>query len=54
MTFDDLVAGEAVFVDANTLVYHCTLDPIHATGCTSLLNRIGNRIGRAKRFDGSI
>lgn len=27
MTFADLVAGDSLFVDANTLIYHCTLDP---------------------------
>ena len=26
MTFADLAAGDSVFVDANTLVYHCN-DP---------------------------
>ena len=41
MTFADLVAGDAVFVDANTLIYHCTLDPKFGTACTDLLDRIG-------------
>ncbi len=41
MTFADLVAGDAVFVDANTLIYHCTLDPKFGPACTDLLDRIG-------------
>ena len=41
MTFADLVAGDSVFIDANTLVYHCTLDPTHGGACTDLLDRIG-------------
>ncbi|HJT78030.1 MAG TPA: hypothetical protein VJ739_12575 [Gemmataceae bacterium] len=31
MTFADLVAGDAVFLDANILVYHSTLDPASST-----------------------
>ena len=30
MTFADLVVGDSVFVDANTLIYHCTIDPVFA------------------------
>ncbi len=41
MTFADLVAGDSLFVDANSLVYHCTLDPIFGSACTALLDRIG-------------
>lgn len=41
MTFADLAAGDAVFIDANTLIYHCTLDPVHGPACTDLLDRIG-------------
>jgi predicted nucleic acid-binding protein len=41
MTFADLVGGDSVFVDANTLVYHCTLDPVFGPACTDLLDRIG-------------
>lgn len=41
MTFADLAAGDTLFVDANTLVYHCTLDPVHGPACTDLLDRIG-------------
>ncbi len=41
MTFADLVVGDAVFIDANTLIYHCTLDPVQGPACTELLDRIG-------------
>src|SRR5262249_47605051 len=41
MTFADLVAGDSVFVDANTLIYHCTIDPAYGRACTDLLDRIG-------------
>ncbi|HEY7312280.1 MAG TPA: type II toxin-antitoxin system VapC family toxin [Gemmataceae bacterium] len=41
MIFADLVAGDSLFVDANTLVYHCTLDPNFGRACTDLLDRIG-------------
>src|ERR1700746_2200475 len=40
MTFADLTAGDSIFVDANTLVYHCTIDPVFGTSCTNLLDRI--------------
>mgnify|MGYP001480326940 CR=1 FL=1 len=43
MIFADLVAGDSLFVDANTLVYHCTLDPMFGSACTDLLDRIGRR-----------
>jgi predicted nucleic acid-binding protein len=41
MTFADLVTGDSVFVDANTLIYHCTIDPTFGSACTALLDRIG-------------
>jgi predicted nucleic acid-binding protein len=40
MTFDDLQAGAAVFVDANTLIYHFTNHPKYGASCTRLLERI--------------
>jgi predicted nucleic acid-binding protein len=40
MTFKDLPAGAAVFVDANTLVYHFSRDPQLGPACTALLDRI--------------
>lgn len=42
MIFADLVTGDSLFVDANTLVYHCTLDPKYGSACTDLLDRIGH------------
>ena len=42
MTFADLVAGDSVFVDANTLIYHCSIDPTWGPACTNLLDRIGH------------
>jgi predicted nucleic acid-binding protein len=41
MTFADLSAGDLVFVDANTLIYHSTIDPHFGGACTALLDRIG-------------
>jgi hypothetical protein len=41
MTFADLTAGDSVFVDANTLIYHCTIDPTFGSACTDLLDRVG-------------
>jgi predicted nucleic acid-binding protein len=43
MTFADLVAGESVFLDANTLVYHFTLDPLYGSSCSQLLQQIENQ-----------
>lgn len=40
MTFLDLVAGDAVFVDANTFVYHAAPDPLLGPPCGDLLRRI--------------
>jgi predicted nucleic acid-binding protein len=39
----DLVAGDSVFLDANTLVYHFTSDPIYGLACSQLLQRIENQ-----------
>ncbi len=41
MTFADLVKGDSLFVDANTFIYHCTIDPVWGPACTDLLDRIG-------------
>jgi predicted nucleic acid-binding protein len=41
VTFADLVVGDSVFVDANTLIYHCTIDPLFGPACTNLLDRVG-------------
>jgi predicted nucleic acid-binding protein len=40
MTLDQIPDGEAVFVDANTLVYHFTSHPAFGSACTRLLTRI--------------
>ena len=42
MTFADLLAGEAIFLDANTLVYHFVSDPLYGAACSQLLQRIEN------------
>jgi len=43
MTFADLLAGEAIFLDANTLVYHFVSDPLYGAACSQLLHRIENQ-----------
>src|SRR5262245_51118491 len=43
MTFADLVAGDALFVDANTLTYHFQPHPVWGPPCTDLLRRIENQ-----------
>ncbi len=43
MTFLDLVAGDAVFLDANTFVYHFAPDPRWSSSCGQLLQRIQNQ-----------
>jgi predicted nucleic acid-binding protein len=40
MTFADLVAGDAVFVDANVFTYHFQPHPTWGPACTQLLLRI--------------
>jgi predicted nucleic acid-binding protein len=40
MTFADLQRGEAIFVDANTLIYHFTNHPKYGPACTTLVERI--------------
>ena len=37
MTFADLLAGDAVFLDANTFVYHFAPDPRWSAPCGQLL-----------------
>lgn len=41
MTFADLAAGDSVFLDANPLIYHCTVDPVFGSASTDLLDRVG-------------
>jgi predicted nucleic acid-binding protein len=43
MTFADLVAGEAIFLDANPFVYHFVADPRYGTACSQLLQRVENQ-----------
>jgi predicted nucleic acid-binding protein len=43
MTFADLVTGEAIFIDANTLVYHFAPDPLYGRACAQLVERIENQ-----------
>ncbi len=43
MTFDQIPAAAAVFLDANTLVYHFTNHPTFGPACTQLLKRIENQ-----------
>jgi predicted nucleic acid-binding protein len=42
VTFDDLLASSAVFLDANCLVYAATADPQYGPACQRLLQRIEN------------
>lgn len=42
MIFTDVPAGAAIFVDANTFVYHFIADPVYGAACTALLDRIDN------------
>jgi predicted nucleic acid-binding protein len=43
MTFAALLAGEATFLDANTLVYHFVSDPLYGAACSQVLQRIENQ-----------
>jgi predicted nucleic acid-binding protein len=43
MTFADIPAGVAVFLDANVFVYHFTVHPQFGAAATTLLERIENR-----------
>jgi predicted nucleic acid-binding protein len=40
MTFAQIPAGGAVFLDANTLVYHFSAHPNYGAACTQLVERI--------------
>ncbi len=40
MTFAGLQRGDAIFVDANTLIYHFTNHPKFGAACTALVERI--------------
>jgi predicted nucleic acid-binding protein len=43
MIFADLIAGDAVFVDANTFLYQFSPDPVLGPPCSQLLQRIQNQ-----------
>src|SRR5262245_28127215 len=43
MSVDDLLAGDAVFVDANIFTYHFQPHPTWGASCTRLLQRIENQ-----------
>ena len=43
MTFSQIPRGTAIFLDANTLVYHFTAHPVFGPACTNLLKRIEQR-----------
>jgi predicted nucleic acid-binding protein len=43
MIFADLVAGDLVFVDANTFIYHYGPDPALGPACSQLLERVENQ-----------
>jgi predicted nucleic acid-binding protein len=43
MIFADLVAGDSVFLDANTFIYHYGPDPALGPPCSQLLQRIENQ-----------
>src|SRR5579859_4825740 len=40
MTFADIPAGTAIFLDANTLIYHFTNDPNCGPACTDLVKQV--------------
>ena len=39
MILKDVLQGESVFVDANTLVYHFAADPQFGAACTDFVSR---------------
>ncbi len=39
-TFPEIPSGAALFLDANTFVYHFTAQPLYGSACTALLERI--------------
>ena len=49
MTFANLAAGEAIFLDANPFVYHFVSDPRYGAACSQLLQCIENQEIRGLR-----
>jgi predicted nucleic acid-binding protein len=43
MTFADLLAGDAVFLDANVFIFHFGPDPALGPACAQLIQRIENQ-----------
>jgi predicted nucleic acid-binding protein len=43
MIFADLQLGDAVFLDANTFIYHAAPDPVLGPPCSQLLQRLENQ-----------
>ncbi|HKI38718.1 MAG TPA: type II toxin-antitoxin system VapC family toxin [Gemmataceae bacterium] len=43
MTFDDFVAGDTVFLDANVLAYHASNHRVFGPACSRLLARVQNQ-----------
>jgi predicted nucleic acid-binding protein len=43
MTFADIPGGAAVFLDANTFIYHFVSEPTYGAACTSFLERVERR-----------
>src|SRR5260370_34653705 len=43
MTFDAVLAGQAIFVDANVLLYYFTVHPRYGAACQKFLDRIANK-----------
>jgi hypothetical protein len=40
MNFLEIAPGAAVFLDANTLVYHFASEPTYGAACTELVKRV--------------
>jgi predicted nucleic acid-binding protein len=43
MTFDAIVAGQAIFVDANVFLYYFTVHARYGAACKKLLDRVENQ-----------
>jgi predicted nucleic acid-binding protein len=48
MSFDQILNGTDVFIDANTLIYHFTTEPTYGAACTRLVERI--ELGELRGF----
>ena len=51
MTFAQIPAATAVFLDANTLVYHFTNHPTFGPACTQLVKRIEHQAPSRPHLD---